>query len=77
MTDVLFPVMSRSDPAAVGVLSTWFVGDGEVVAEDQLVAEVQMDKVDLEVTAPAAGTIRLSVAEGEEVTQGAPIAVIG
>ena len=76
MTQVAFPTMSREDPAAVGVLATWYVRDGEAVADGQLIAEVQMDKVDLEVTAPVAGTIRIAVAEGEEAAQGSVIAVI-
>ena len=33
-----------------------------------------MDKVDVEVTAPAAGTVRLLVAEGEAAKQGMVIA---
>ena len=76
MTEVPFPVMSQADPAAVGVLATWYVRDGEAVGAGQLVAEVQMDKVDLDVTAPTAGTIRLAASEGDEVTQGSVIAVI-
>jgi pyruvate/2-oxoglutarate dehydrogenase complex dihydrolipoamide acyltransferase (E2) component len=76
MTEVPFPVMSQADPAAVGVLATWYVRDGEAVGAGQLVAEVQMDKVDMDVTAPVAGTIRLTAAEGEEVAQGTAIAVI-
>ncbi len=76
MTEVPFPVMSQADPTAVGVLATWYVRDGEAVAEGQLIAEVQMDKVDLDLSSPAAGTIRLSVAEGDEVAQGTVVAVI-
>ncbi|MFN8136138.1 MAG: lipoyl domain-containing protein [Propionicimonas sp.] len=77
MTDVLFPALSADNPSACGVLATWFVADGEQVAEGQLVAEVQMDKVDAEVLAPEAGTIHPGVAEGAEVTQGSVIATIG
>jgi pyruvate/2-oxoglutarate dehydrogenase complex dihydrolipoamide acyltransferase (E2) component len=76
MTEVPFPVMSTADPGAVGVLATWYVRDGEPVGDGQLIADVQMDKVDLEVVAPAAGTIRLTAAEGAEVAQGTVIAVI-
>lgn len=76
MTEVVFPVMSQADPSAVGLLATWYVRDGEAVREGQLVAEVQMDKVDMDVSAPADGTIRLSVAEGAEVAQGTVIAVV-
>lgn len=76
MTDLVFPPLSSENPEATGVLATWYAADGDVVAADQLVAEVQMDKVDAEVVAPAAGTIRLLVEEGQEVAQGAKIAEI-
>ena len=76
MTDVLFPVLSEDRPDAEGVLATWFVDDGATVAEGQLLGEVQVDKVDAEVSAPAAGTIALLIAEDEAVKQGAPIARI-
>lgn len=76
MTDLHFPQLSGERPDATGVLATWYAADGDAVAEGQLVAEVQLDKVDAEVLAPAAGTIRLLAEEGEEVTQGARIAEI-
>lgn len=76
MTDLHFPQLSAERPDATGVLATWYAADGDAVADGQLVAEVQMDKVDAEVLAPDAGTIRLLVAEGEEVAQGALIARI-
>jgi len=76
MTDVQFPVMSQKDPTAAGVVSTWYVADGEQVAADQLLAEVQLDKVDVEVPAPCGGTVHLSAEEGAEVVQGAVIARI-
>ena len=74
MTDVPFPALSAKDPDADGVLATWFVADGEQVKEGDLLAEVAVDKVDVEVTAPAAGTIRLLVAEGAVAKQGTVIA---
>ncbi len=77
MTEVAFPAMSKDDADAEGVVATWFVGDGESVTEGQLIAEVAMDKVDLEVTAPGAGVISLAVGEGDAVRQGAVIATIG
>ncbi len=76
MTDVVFPVMSQDNPEATGVLATWYVVDGDAVAEGQLLADVQMDKVDAEVAAPAAGMIRLTVAEGSEVVQGTVVATL-
>ncbi|MGH3333768.1 MAG: lipoyl domain-containing protein [Nocardioidaceae bacterium] len=76
MTDVLFPALSEETPDAEGVLATWFVGDGASVTQDQLLAEVQVDKVSAEVQAPAGGIVHLLVTEETAVRQGAPIARI-
>lgn len=76
MIEVPFPQMNKEDDRATGVLATWYVADGETVAENQLLAEVQMDKVDAEVVAPAPGVVTLLVAEEAEVAQGAVIARI-
>ena len=76
MTEVAFPSLSEKEPDAEGVVSTWFVSDGDTVQTDQLLAEVQVDKVAAEIGAPAAGTVRLLVEEEATVTQGTPIARI-
>lgn len=76
MTDVPFPPLSTEKPDTEGILATWFVTDGAAVAADQLIAEVQVDKVSADVVAPVAGTIHLLVAEEAVVVQGAPIARI-
>lgn len=76
MTDVLFPPLSKETPYAEGVLTTWFVGEGSPVLADQLIAEVQVDKVSAEVHAPTGGTVHLLVQEEDTVRQGAPIARI-
>jgi pyruvate/2-oxoglutarate dehydrogenase complex dihydrolipoamide acyltransferase (E2) component len=74
--EVRFPVMSEEDPTGEGVVGTWFARDGETVAEGQLIAEVQVDKVSSDVEAPASGILRHRVAEEAETHQGAVIAVI-
>ncbi len=76
MTDVLFPPLSKETPDAEGVLSTWFVSEGSTVTVDQLLAEVQVDKVSAEVPAPAGGVVHLLVDEEAAVRQGALIARI-
>jgi pyruvate/2-oxoglutarate dehydrogenase complex dihydrolipoamide acyltransferase (E2) component len=76
VADVLFPQLSEEDPTAEGVLATWFVSDGEQVASGQLLGEVMVDKVSGEVVAPAAGHVRLLVAEEQEARQGDVIARI-
>ncbi|MGH3096434.1 MAG: biotin/lipoyl-containing protein [Streptosporangiales bacterium] len=76
MTDVSFPALSQNSPEAEGVLSTWFVSDGDTVSAEQLLAEVQVDKVSAEVPAPTAGVVRLLVDEEAVVRQGTSIARI-
>jgi pyruvate/2-oxoglutarate dehydrogenase complex dihydrolipoamide acyltransferase (E2) component len=76
VSDVLFPALSEENPDAEGVLATWYVANGSVVAADQLIAEVQVDKVSADVLAPTAGTVRLLVEEEAAVKQGTPIAQI-
>ncbi len=76
MTDVPFPLMSGKGPDAEGVVATWFVADGEQVTGGDLLAEVAVDKVNVEVTAPASGTVRLLVEEGGTAKQGTVIARI-
>ena len=61
MTEVAFPALSKESATAEGVVSTWFVADGESVQADQLLAEVQVDKVAAEVPAPHAGAVHLLV----------------
>ena len=74
-TEVLFPKLS-CNPNTEGVVVTWFVGQGDMVARDQLIAEVQVDKVDAEVLAPVAGTIQIITNEGEVTYQSSVIAQI-
>lgn len=76
MPEVLFPKLSENEPTAEGVLATWFVADGDQVASGQLIAEVMVDKVSAEVTAPAGGRIRLLVSEDQPVRQGEAIAKV-
>ncbi|MFI7063751.1 lipoyl domain-containing protein [Kribbella sp. NPDC050124] len=76
MTDVPFPALSTERPDAEGVVATWFVGDGATVTAGQLLAEVQVDKVSADVTAPVGGVVRLLAAEDAAVTQGSSIARI-
>jgi pyruvate/2-oxoglutarate dehydrogenase complex dihydrolipoamide acyltransferase (E2) component len=61
---------------ATGVLATWYVADGELVAQGQVLADVAVEKVDTEVKAPAAGVVTLVVAEDDDVPEGSLIALI-
>ena len=49
-----------------GELLSWKVAEGDVVAEDQTLAEVETDKAVVEIPSPRAGRIlKLHAAEGE------------
>ena len=74
--DVVFPPLSKDAPDAMGVLSTWYVHEGDQVRAGQALGEVQVDKVAADVVAPDSGVAHLLVAEDVEVRQGAPIARI-
>jgi pyruvate/2-oxoglutarate dehydrogenase complex dihydrolipoamide acyltransferase (E2) component len=75
-TEVLFPMMSKEEPDAEGVVGTWFVNDGEAVVAGQVIAEVQVEKISQDVEASVAGVMYQLVAEGIGVRQGEPIARI-
>ncbi|MDA8075619.1 MAG: lipoyl domain-containing protein [Actinomycetota bacterium] len=77
MMDITFPQLSEAEPDKEGVVATWFVAEGETVTAGQLVAEVQMDKVSVEVYSPADGLVHLAVAEQVPVRQGQVIATVG
>lgn len=68
--------MAEDDPTAEGVVGTWFVNHGESVTAGQVIAEVQVEKVSQDVTAPVAGVMYQHVAEGVGIVQGAPLARI-
>lgn len=60
-----------------GTVAQWLKRPGDAVEKYEAFVEVSTDKVNAEVPAPVAGTIRtLLVAAGETVPTGAPIAVI-
>nr|WP_321360777.1 2-oxoglutarate dehydrogenase complex dihydrolipoyllysine-residue succinyltransferase [uncultured Hyphomonas sp.] len=71
-TDIVVPVMGES--VSEGTLSTFLKQPGEAVKKDETIAEIETDKVALEVPAPADGVIaEWTVAEGTSVTPGSVI----
>ncbi len=69
--DIVLPDM---ESVTEGVVVEWRVAVGEAVAAEQTVVEVSTDKVDLEVPAPAAGTLEeIAVEAGETFQVGQPL----
>jgi 2-oxoglutarate dehydrogenase E2 component (dihydrolipoamide succinyltransferase) len=73
--DVVVPQLSESVSEAT--LMTWKKKPGDAIKEDEILIEVETDKVVLEVPAPASGVLTEIVkADGSMVTSGEPIARI-
>jgi pyruvate/2-oxoglutarate dehydrogenase complex dihydrolipoamide acyltransferase (E2) component len=61
-----------------GEVARWLVTEGQEVAEDDPLVEIQTDKTTVEIPSPAAGLVaRILVAEGEVVPVGTVLVVIG
>jgi 2-oxoglutarate dehydrogenase E2 component (dihydrolipoamide succinyltransferase) len=70
MTDIRVPTLGESVTEAT--IGRWFKKAGDVVRADEALAELETDKVTLEVNAPAAGVLaEILVKEGETVQPGA------
>jgi pyruvate/2-oxoglutarate dehydrogenase complex dihydrolipoamide acyltransferase (E2) component len=61
-----------------GEIARWLVQEGQEVAEDDPLVEIQTDKTTVEIPSPAAGRVaRIMVAEGDIVPVGTVLVVIG
>jgi len=75
MTDVNVPTLGESVSEAT--VSTWFKKVGDTVAQDEMLCELETDKVSVEVPSPVAGVLsEIIAAEGETVSANAKLAVI-
>jgi 2-oxoglutarate dehydrogenase E2 component (dihydrolipoamide succinyltransferase) len=57
-------------------LSRWLKKDGDSVAMDEVIAELESDKATFELTAEKAGTLKTIAKEGDTLPIGAPVASI-
>ncbi|MDJ1009608.1 MAG: 2-oxoglutarate dehydrogenase complex dihydrolipoyllysine-residue succinyltransferase [Paracoccaceae bacterium] len=70
---VMVPALGESVTEAT--VSTWFKAEGDSVAADEMLCELETDKVSVEVPAPAAGTLsKIIAAEGATVEAGGQLA---
>ncbi|WP_170406759.1 2-oxoglutarate dehydrogenase complex dihydrolipoyllysine-residue succinyltransferase [Ruegeria arenilitoris] len=73
--DVMVPTLGESVTEAT--VSTWFKKVGDTVAQDEMLCELETDKVSVEVPAPAAGVLAEILApEGATVEANGKLAVI-
>ena len=74
--DVMVPTLGESVTEAT--VATWFKAVGDTVAQDEMLCELETDKVSVEVPAPASGVLsEIIAAEGATVDATAKLAVIG
>jgi 2-oxoglutarate dehydrogenase E2 component (dihydrolipoamide succinyltransferase) len=74
--DVMVPTLGESVSEAT--VSTWFKSVGDSVAQDEMLCELETDKVSVEVPSPAAGVLTEILApEGTTVEASAKLAIIG
>jgi 2-oxoglutarate dehydrogenase E2 component (dihydrolipoamide succinyltransferase) len=75
-TEIRVPTLGESVTEAT--VGKWYKKAGDAVAADEVLVELETDKVTLEVPAPAAGTLaEIAVKEGDTVEVGALLGTIG
>ncbi len=75
MTDVMVPSLGESVSEAT--VSTWFKKVGDYVKQDEMLCELETDKVSVEVPAPVSGTLTEIIApEGATVAASARLAIM-
>ncbi len=72
--DLVVPPSGESVTSAN--ISKWHRKDGDTVAKGEILVTLETDKVSNELESPAAGTLEILVAEGEEVAIGSVIAKV-
>jgi 2-oxoglutarate dehydrogenase E2 component (dihydrolipoamide succinyltransferase) len=73
--DVMVPTLGESVSEAT--VSTWFKAVGDTVAQDEMLCELETDKVSVEVPAPVAGVLtEITAAEGATVSAAGKLGVI-
>jgi 2-oxoglutarate dehydrogenase E2 component (dihydrolipoamide succinyltransferase) len=71
---IAVPTMGES--VAEGSIGTWLKKSGDTVKKDELLVEIETDKVAVEVSSPADGVLTISVDNGATVTPGQQIGSI-
>ncbi len=73
--DVMVPTLGESVTEAT--VSTWFKAVGDSVAQDEMLCELETDKVSVEVPAPASGVLtEILAAEGATIQAGGKLALL-
>ncbi len=75
MSDIITPTLGES--VAEATVAKWYKKPGDAVAKDELLVELETDKVTLEVSAEADGALKsIAAEEGSEVSEGDVLGVL-
>lgn len=75
---VAFKLPDLGEGLTEGEVARWLVSEGQEIAEDDPLVEIQTDKATVDIPSPYAGTVlRILVAEGEIAPVGAELVLIG
>jgi pyruvate/2-oxoglutarate dehydrogenase complex dihydrolipoamide acyltransferase (E2) component len=75
---VSFTLPDLGEGLTEGEIARWLVSEGQEIAEDDPLVEIQTDKATVEIPSPYAGTVlRILVAEGEIAPVGTELVLIG
>jgi 2-oxoglutarate dehydrogenase E2 component (dihydrolipoamide succinyltransferase) len=75
MADILTPTLGESVTEAT--VAKWSKKNGDPVKRDELLVELETDKVSLEVVAPEDGVLQIAADEGATVTPGQKLGSVG
>jgi 2-oxoglutarate dehydrogenase E2 component (dihydrolipoamide succinyltransferase) len=73
-TPIVIPSVGES--VTSGVIASWHKKAGEYVERDEVVLDLETDKVTMEIRAPAAGVLHPTAGEGDQVDVGAVVGTV-
>jgi pyruvate/2-oxoglutarate dehydrogenase complex dihydrolipoamide acyltransferase (E2) component len=75
MVDIVIP-NDLWDTEDEGVLASWTCADGTVVQQGALIAEITVEKAQVELAAPASGRLKVLVAPETNIRKGQVVGTI-
>ncbi len=69
-------IPSLGESVTEAVLGTWLAEEGQAIAVDEVIFELESDKANMEIAAETAGTLHILIQEGETVSEGDVVAEI-
>jgi 2-oxoglutarate dehydrogenase E2 component (dihydrolipoamide succinyltransferase) len=73
---VAIAVPAMGESVSEGTLGKWARNSGDIVRKDELLVEIETDKVAVEISSPADGVLAINMNEGATVTPGQAIGTI-